>query len=869
MKLYFLTGLPTETDEDTLGIAELARNCVEIGRKHHQERRRSRCRSAGSCPSRSRRSSGSGRTPSPSCSARSTCCATTLRRDRRACSSSGTTRRPRIVEGLVSRGDRRLGPVIEDVWRHGGTFQEWSEHFDLDLWVDAMAAPRPRRSTGTCYRHRTEDEVLPVGPPLGRPAQGLPLAGLARRARPRSASRTAAGRRATTAAPAPATASSTSSPRPRPPAGGSQGTGQDLAARRRRSRCALPARAGAVAGAVGVVRVRLRFTKLGKVRFTSHRDVARLWERALRRAELPVALHRGLLAPPKVHFGLALSTGHESLGEYLDIDFREPEAPALDLAALPGSLTAAAARSASPCEAAAVIDRQRDLAAAGRDQLQLGASTPSASIRRAAPRPSPQLLAASRARRHPGAQGQRRHRRHPPLHPALAVIGAVRRAVAGRTASSPRGHLLTPSWPPNPGGSARPSCWPPSSPGSTEGPRTPDPPMDHARRRPARSRSRSRRRDVGAARRGACVMRREPHHDRPGRQRPRGRPTTPARPPDAGTVDRRAPDRRTAPTTPSPRRRPRAADAGRGAAELDGRRPRSAAEATAADGADRPAPAAMTGGGRDRPDADGASGAADPGDAAARPGALAVGDGTDRNPEELPDRIVRGQAQVGRGGREGPRAPAPDRRLAARRRRRREADGRRAARRPIERRRRRPRRRRSRRRRRRPAARAGGGRGDRRRTAGERQAAAAAAARRGRRPVGARAAPKPVEAILGDEPARARRRRARQAPGPRAQGPPGRSLPHDASRVRPTATQIAVLEGRNLIEHYVSRPADDVVPDPRQHLPRPGPERAARHGGRLRRHRHARRTRCSTAATCSTTPRTSRRRATTSASSRC
>src|SRR5205823_9502340 len=36
MKLYFLTGLPTETDEDTLGIAELARKCAEIGKRYHR-----------------------------------------------------------------------------------------------------------------------------------------------------------------------------------------------------------------------------------------------------------------------------------------------------------------------------------------------------------------------------------------------------------------------------------------------------------------------------------------------------------------------------------------------------------------------------------------------------------------------------------------------------------------------------------------------------------------------------------------------------------------------------------------------------------------------------------------------------------------
>ena len=66
-------------------------------------------------------------------------------------------------------------------------------------------------------------------------------------------------------------------------------------------------------------RVRLRFSKLGKVRWTSHRDVARMWERALRRAEVRVAYSEGFSPRPKLAFGLALSTGHESLGEYLDV----------------------------------------------------------------------------------------------------------------------------------------------------------------------------------------------------------------------------------------------------------------------------------------------------------------------------------------------------------------------------------------------------------------------------------------------------------------------------------------------------------------------------------------------------------------------
>ena len=50
--------------------------------------------------------------------------------------------------------------MIEYVWRHGGTFQEWSEHFSIDLWLEALAA-NGLDVEWYVYRHRTEDEVLP------------------------------------------------------------------------------------------------------------------------------------------------------------------------------------------------------------------------------------------------------------------------------------------------------------------------------------------------------------------------------------------------------------------------------------------------------------------------------------------------------------------------------------------------------------------------------------------------------------------------------------------------------------------------------------------------------------------------------------
>jgi radical SAM-linked protein len=89
--------------------------------------------------------------------------------------------------------------------------------------------------------------------------------------------------------------------------------------------------------------VRLRYAKEGKVRWTSHRDVARVWERALRRAGVAVAYTEGYSPRPRLHFGLALPTGYESDVELLDVDLADhalafelpPDLPARLTEALP------------------------------------------------------------------------------------------------------------------------------------------------------------------------------------------------------------------------------------------------------------------------------------------------------------------------------------------------------------------------------------------------------------------------------------------------------------------------------------------------------------------------------------------------------
>ncbi len=158
VKLYFLTGLPTETEEDTLGIAELARNCAAVGRRHVR------------APSVT--ASVGGFVPKPQTpfqwfrqdTVEELRAKVRLLRDATRRDPGVQLRwhdpRASVAEGIASRGDRRVGAVIEEVWRRGGTFQEWSEHFDLSRWTSAMDA-HGLSLDWYVHRERPQDEVLP------------------------------------------------------------------------------------------------------------------------------------------------------------------------------------------------------------------------------------------------------------------------------------------------------------------------------------------------------------------------------------------------------------------------------------------------------------------------------------------------------------------------------------------------------------------------------------------------------------------------------------------------------------------------------------------------------------------------------------
>ncbi len=158
MKLYFLTGLPSETDEDTLGIATLARKCVEIGKKYHKYPSVT-VSVGGFVPKSNTPFQWFGQNTVTELQRKIYLLRDELRRDH-GVQLKWHDPKTTLIEGVFSRGDRRLGDVLESVWRTGGTFQEWTEYFELERWETALAEAglSPEYYAN---RHRHIDEALP------------------------------------------------------------------------------------------------------------------------------------------------------------------------------------------------------------------------------------------------------------------------------------------------------------------------------------------------------------------------------------------------------------------------------------------------------------------------------------------------------------------------------------------------------------------------------------------------------------------------------------------------------------------------------------------------------------------------------------
>ncbi|HXH79830.1 TIGR03960 family B12-binding radical SAM protein [Nocardioides sp.] len=168
VKLYFMVGLPTETDEDVLQVAELAKKVIAKGREvTGQNDIRCTVSIGGFVPKPHTPFQWAAQLDHETTDARLKKLRDTVREDKRYGRAIGFRYhdgKPGIVEGLLSRGDRRVGAIIEQVWRDGGRFDGWSEHFSFDRWMAAAKSALDGSGIDVDWyttRERDYDEVMP------------------------------------------------------------------------------------------------------------------------------------------------------------------------------------------------------------------------------------------------------------------------------------------------------------------------------------------------------------------------------------------------------------------------------------------------------------------------------------------------------------------------------------------------------------------------------------------------------------------------------------------------------------------------------------------------------------------------------------
>ncbi|CNG11732.1 radical SAM family uncharacterized protein [Mycobacterium tuberculosis] len=168
VKLYFMCGLPTEEDEDVLAIADMAKRVIQAGRET-TGRKDIRCTVSigGFVPKPHTPFQWAAQCDHETVDRRLHALKDLLRGDKeygRAIGLRYHDGQPSIIEGMLSRGDRRVGKVIRAVWEDGGRFDGWSEHFSYDRWTscaERALADEPVDLAWYTTRERDEVEVLP------------------------------------------------------------------------------------------------------------------------------------------------------------------------------------------------------------------------------------------------------------------------------------------------------------------------------------------------------------------------------------------------------------------------------------------------------------------------------------------------------------------------------------------------------------------------------------------------------------------------------------------------------------------------------------------------------------------------------------
>jgi radical SAM-linked protein len=317
LKLYFMIGLPGETDADVLGIADTCRSlqqqCRDLGRLELNL-------------------TISNFTPKPHTPFQWHSVSTGEFRRRqhllrdalrslRGIKTNVTDVRLSAMEDFVGRGDRRLAPVIEAAWRAGAGLDAWFEAADrtYEAWTSAIDAA----GLGGRYRQLELGEwraVEGMDPEdlAAFCAQPLPWdhidSGVAKAWLAEDLQRALAAAVVPDCSFDGCSSCGVCGPE----------LGHNVVIPPPSIPSQLPQRAPA---SERVQRLRFRFSKSGSLALLSHLDLVRLMERALRRSGIPVSFTGGFHPLPRVQFALALPLGAEADGEWMDVELAEWQDP--------------------------------------------------------------------------------------------------------------------------------------------------------------------------------------------------------------------------------------------------------------------------------------------------------------------------------------------------------------------------------------------------------------------------------------------------------------------------------------------------------------------------------------------------------------
>ncbi|NOT35635.1 MAG: TIGR03960 family B12-binding radical SAM protein [Candidatus Eisenbacteria bacterium] len=335
-KLYFMCGLPTENDDDLRAILDLGHRATERARSVGNRNFKVTVSVSPHIP----------KPHTPFAWAEQVSTAELNRRLgvlREAARGKHLTLKYRdaetsLLEGVFTRGDRRLGAAVELAYRRGCRFDAWTEHLRFHTWMQVFVdlgldAERFLRERSTELEQPWDVVQSPVTKKfLVREKKRADQAGITDDCRLEdicfSCGVDACPQRPWVKQPhapiqidvANAVVAATSfGRRTRRP-----GSPRTLVHPRDRV-----VHGGAALGIQTSTRFRIQFEKGALMRFTSHLDLMRTWERALRRSELPLAFTQGHHPHLKMSFGPPLPLGYRSRAEVFDLEFSRP--PGVDL----------------------------------------------------------------------------------------------------------------------------------------------------------------------------------------------------------------------------------------------------------------------------------------------------------------------------------------------------------------------------------------------------------------------------------------------------------------------------------------------------------------------------------------------------------